>query len=89
MRRIWCGLLCLLLASCAAEPKAWTRPDGRPINSTQLELDRTACKGEVDKANMAGKHDSSVDMPLGMDPQDMRVFKSCMAARGYLAAAGN
>jgi hypothetical protein len=86
MRRFWCGLLCLFLAGCAAEPKGWTRPDGRSINSTQLEMDRTACKGEVDKANMAGKHDSSVDMPLGMDPQDMRVFKGCMASHGYLAA---
>ena len=60
-------LLCLLLAGCAAEPKEWTRPDGKPIN--QLELDKTACKGEVS--------------------QDMRVFKGCIASRGYLAAAGN
>lgn len=87
--RIRLGVLCLLLAGCAAEPKDWTRPDGHPINQTQLELDRTACKGEVDKANMSGKHDSSVDMPLGMDPQDMRVFKGCMASRGYLATTGN
>jgi hypothetical protein len=83
-------LLCLLLASCAAEPKDWTRPDGHAISSAQLQLDKTACKGEVDKANMNGNSNiSSVDMPLGMDPQDMRVFKGCMAARGYLAAAGN
>ena len=37
MRRPLCGPRCLLLASCAAEPKEWTRPDGRLINQTQLE----------------------------------------------------
>jgi hypothetical protein len=62
-------LLCLLLVGCAREPKEWTRPDGKPINPAQLELDKTACKGEVS--------------------QDMRVFKGCMASRGYLAATAN
>ena len=89
MRRIWCGLLCGLLVGCAAEPKEWTRPDGHPINPAQLELDRTACKGEVEKAAVTGQAKSTVGMPLGMDNQDMRVFKGCMASRGYLAAAGN
>jgi hypothetical protein len=83
--RLWCGLLCLLLVGCAAEPKDWTRPDGQPISPAQLQLDRTACKGEVEKAAVTGQARSTVDMPLGMDKQDMRVFTGCMASRGYLA----
>ena len=89
MRRVWFGLLCLSQVGCAAEPKDWIRPDGQPINPAQLQLDRTACKGEVEKAAVTGQAKSTVDMPLGMDRQDMRVFKGCMAARGYLAATGN
>jgi hypothetical protein len=87
MRRFWCGLLCVLLAGCAAEPKDWTRPDGQPINPSQLQLDKTACEGEVEKAAVTGQARSTVGMPFGMDRQDMRVFTGCMASRGYLATA--
>jgi hypothetical protein len=87
--KLFGAMLCLAAAGCAAEPKEWTRPDGQPVNPTQLEIDRTACKGEVEKAAVTGQAKSTVDMPLGMDRQDMRVFKGCMASRGYLAAIGN
>jgi hypothetical protein len=81
--------LCLAVAGCAAEPNAWTRPDGQSVNPTQLQLDKTACEGEVEKAAVQGQARSTVGMPLGMDTQDMRIFTGCMASRGYLAAQGN
>jgi hypothetical protein len=86
--RLCLGLLCLLTAS-AREPKDWTRPDGQVINPAQLQLDKTACEGEVEKAAVSGQAKSTINAPLGMDNQDMRVFKGCMATRGYLAAPGN
>ena len=40
---LWCGgLFCFLFAAgCAAEPKDWTRPDGKAVAPAQLEIDRT------------------------------------------------
>lgn len=78
-----------VLSGCVSEPKAWVRPDGQAINPSQLELDRTACKGEVERAAIAGQSESTVDNPVGMDRQDNRAFLGCMASYGYLAAKGN
>jgi len=84
-----CLLLLCLLTACTVEPKEWTRPDGLQINPAQLQLDKTGCEGEVEKAAVSGQAKSAVNAPFGMDNQDMRVFKGCMATRGYLAATGN
>ena len=67
-------------------PQAWSRADGRQVSSQQLELDTVACRGEVEKAAVQGQAYSTIDSRLGADRQDMRVYKGCMASRGYLAA---
>jgi hypothetical protein len=63
---------------------------GRSVDQSQAtQLDKTACEGEVEKSAVTGQAKSTVGAPLGMDAQDMRVFKGCMASKGYLAATGN
>jgi hypothetical protein len=77
------------LGGCAAEPVAWIRPDGQPINSAQLELDEMACKLEVEKVAIRGQAKNTVDSPIGTDRQDKLAYLACMADRGFQAAPVN
>ena len=79
----------VVLGGCASESKAWVRPDGQAINPAQLELDKTACQGELSKANLAGPLQNDHITTLGPSPRATDVYRDCMASRGYLAAKGN
>lgn len=74
----------LILAGCVQAPKAWTRVDGLSVVPERLQADTVGCKGQVEKAAIQGQARSTVDMPLGMDRADSRVFLGCMAEKGYL-----
>lgn len=78
-------MLAFSVCGCASAPKTWTRPDGAPIVSSQLQLDLTACKGEVQKANMAAGDDAPYEIP-GLQTPRADIMSGCMAQRGYLAA---
>jgi hypothetical protein len=73
-----------ILFGCVQAPTAWRRVDGVAVVSDKLQADTLACKGEVERAAMAGQSKSTVDSPLGMDRQDNRAFLGCMAGKGYL-----
>ena len=79
----------VVLGGCASESKAWVRPDGQAINPAQLELDKTACQGELSKANPPGPLQNDHITTLGPSPTITDVYRDCMASRGYLAAKGN
>jgi hypothetical protein len=79
----------VVLGGCASEPKAWVRPDGQAINPAQLELDKTACQGEVSKANLPASFQNDHITALGPSPAATDAYRDCMASRGYLAAKGN
>ena len=79
----------VVLGGCASESKAWVRPDGQAINPAQLELDKTACQGELSKANLPVTFQNDHITALGPSPVATDVYRDCMASRGYLAAKGN
>jgi hypothetical protein len=83
MRRA--AFFALVLCGCSPLPHAWVRPDGRPVNSAQLQLDDTYCRGEVEKAAVQGSSKSTINSPFGADRQDRTVYIGCMAGRGYAA----
>jgi hypothetical protein len=73
--------LCATLAACASAPKLWTRADGGPIMQTQYEVDATVCRGELQKARMAGT--GQLGLISRMNAQD-DIYTGCMAAKGYV-----
>lgn len=78
-----------VLAACAAVPKAWMRADGRPIDSRQMQIDDTVCRGETAKADQQGGSQNNLtnlDSPFGPDRQHLQVYDGCMAEKGYLSA---
>jgi hypothetical protein len=63
-----------------------TLADGQPINQSQFQLDDTICRGEVQKAAAQGDSVGTLDLATGPDPQDLAIYKGCMAQHGYMAA---
>lgn len=82
-------LALLTLTGCASEPPRWYRPDGAPIATGQLQLDLTACRGEVQKAATQGQATTTLDSPFGLDREESRILNGCMADKGYMAQKGN
>ncbi len=72
---------CIAVAACAtAAPTVWARPDGRPVDPAQLQLDQTICKGEVQKADLAGNNDE-IELLRAKSRAD--IMAGCMAQHGY------
>lgn len=78
--------LLLSLASCASDPSRWSRLDGSPIYPQQFETDSTICRGEKQKAALAGGIESDLLQTATQRRQQVDVFVGCMAQRGYTAA---
>jgi hypothetical protein len=73
-------LLCFGLAACAdLETKPWIKVDGKPASSEQLEVDKTACRTEMQKSVEA------TNRAAGLDRNVVRpdLYDSCMARLGY------
>jgi hypothetical protein len=73
-------LLCLAVAACAdMETKPWFRVDGNPGSAEQLDLDKTACRQEMQRSVQA------TTQAAGLDRNIVRsdVFENCMARLGY------
>lgn len=69
------------LTSCATPSPQWMRPDGQAISPQQMTLDRAACQGETQKANMGAGENMAI---AGYSRQMLEVYNGCMAAHGYL-----
>lgn len=74
---------CIAVAACASTPPVWTRADGSPVEPTQLQLDQTICRGEVQKADLAGNNDE-IELLRAKSRAD--IMAGCMAQHGYLAS---
>lgn len=81
----------LCLAGCAAQTQmVWSKGDGPPPTPTQFELDKVACEGEVQRANLGAGNAycrgiagcAVTGIVRGVQLADVR--KGCMAAKGYL-----
>jgi hypothetical protein len=77
-------ILILMLGACAKQPTlptAWTRADGRPVNSALLDIDSLDCKDETQRPDGAahGKADKSGHSQAVVDD-----FVSCMREHGYV-----
>jgi hypothetical protein len=73
-------LLCIGLAACAdLETKPWIKVDGKPASPEQLEVDKTACRTEMQKSVEA------TNRAAGLDRNVVRpdVYDSCMSRLGY------
>lgn len=77
------GMLCLAACACATKPMAWVRVDGKPITETQLAVDQTVCRGEMQKANLS----STAEAGFGRGRAVVEVYVGCMAQRGYMQVA--
>ena len=84
--RVVAPLLALVLCGCSSLPRAWVRPDGGPIDSAQFQLDDRYCRGQAENAAVQGARTSTINSPLGADPQDRTAYIGCMADSGYAAA---
>jgi len=74
----------IALAGCATQPPMrWVRPDGNTFTPEQFEVDRTICRGEMQKANLA----SNAEAGLGRGRAVADVYPGCMAQRGYMLTA--
>jgi hypothetical protein len=76
LRLLWC----LALAACAdLETKPWFRVDGNPGSPEQLDLDKTACRQEMQRSLLA------TNQAAGLDRNVVRsdVYETCMARLGY------
>ena len=80
MRAYLLGIM-LALAACATAPTAWTRADGGPVEPTQLQLDQTICRGEVQKVDLAGNNDEIEFLRTKFKAD---IMAGCMAQHGYL-----
>jgi hypothetical protein len=79
----------LAAAGCtsATVPTTWTRPDGRAIDLTQLEADKTICRGEMEQAELVTNARALAPIYLpGQESPSLKVYNGCMARHGYAAA---
>src|SRR5215831_13254654 len=70
-----------------ALPQTWTSVDGQPVDAAQLDVDKTACGGEMDDANNAAGNNARLHPEVfGYTDGMISVFSSCMVQNGYTAA---
>src|ERR1700728_2219485 len=76
-------------AACtsATAPTTWTRLDGRAIDPTRLEADKTICRGEMEQAERVTNARALVPIYLpGQESPSLKVYNGCMAQHGYAVA---
>jgi hypothetical protein len=88
----WIGpvpiLVFLAVAGCASAPMPanWTRIDGRVIDPPQLEADKSACRSEMEQAQLVTNARGLVAIQLpGQESPTLKVYTGCMTRRGYAA----
>ena len=59
-------------AGCLTEPRAWTRPGGRPMDVSRYRRDTQTCRESVSVLHFSGD-----------DPRWISKFVGCMRGRGY------
>ena len=73
-------LMCLVLAACAdLETKPWFKMDGSQASADQLEVDKTACREEMQKSVRSTNQAAALDRGV----VKMDVYDGCMARLGY------
>jgi hypothetical protein len=73
-------LMCLALAACAdLETKPWFKVDGSQASADQLEVDKAACREEMQKSVRATNNAAALDRSVVR----MDVYEGCMARLGY------
>jgi hypothetical protein len=73
-------LLCLGLAACAdLETKPWFKVDGNAASPEQLEVDRTACREEMQRSVASTNQAAALDRGV----VKLDAYDGCMARLGY------
>lgn len=79
----------LVMAACisAPLPTTWTRADGRAIDPSRLEADKTICQSEMEQAQLVTNARGLVPVYLpGQESPLLKVYNGCMAQHGYAVA---
>jgi hypothetical protein len=72
--------MCLALAACAdLETKPWFKVDGSQASAEQLEVDKTACREEMQKSVRATNQAAALDRSVVR----IDIYDGCMARLGY------
>jgi hypothetical protein len=72
--------MCFALAACAdLETKPWFKMDGSQASADQLEVDKTACREEMQKSVRSTNQAAALDRGV----VKMDVYDGCMARLGY------
>jgi len=82
-------LSCLAIVACSTStvPTTWTRPDGRAIDPTQLEADKTVCRSKMEQAELVINAGALIPIYLpGQESPLLKVYNGCMAEHGYAVA---
>lgn len=85
-------VVAVLAVGCAQQQRMmWVRADGQsgPTAATQFEMDRAACEGEMQKANLSGSSycrgfGDCLGTSIARGQAMTTVGKGCMASKGYL-----
>ena len=68
-------------------PQTWRRVDGQPIDAAQLDVDKTACRGEMNEANMTAGNNARLHPEVfGYSEGMISAYNGCMAQNGYAVA---
>jgi hypothetical protein len=68
-------------------PQTWGRVNGQPIDTAQLDVDKTVCQGAMDEANNAAGNNARLHPEVfGYSEAMISIYSSCMAQNGYTAA---
>lgn len=88
MARVLFLVVCIAVAGCASQrPMQWIRLDGKPPAAELLEVDRTVCRGEMQKSNLAGFPAEGIGSAYRRGQAVGDVFRGCMAQRGWMQQA--
>jgi hypothetical protein len=61
--------------------------DGRAVDPSRLEADKTVCRGEMEQAQLVTNARGLVPIQLpGQESPLLKVYNGCMAQHGYAAA---
>jgi hypothetical protein len=77
-----------VFCGCASQqpPQTWMRSDGKPVDGSQLEADKTICRDEMEQAERVTEARALTPIYLpGQESPFIKVYNGCMGQHGYLA----
>jgi len=81
------SFVAVVACTTSTVPTTWTRPDGRAIDPTQLEADKTVCRSKMEQAELVINAGALIQIYLpGQESPLLKVYNGCMTEHGYTVA---